>query len=126
MELIRANLDRLDKDDQFLFACWRPRAFDAAKRLKSTVRKSKMASGFVWWEPRRRNRCRRVPFPADLLPHLPQKITGQLIPGRMDTASKRLREWLTEIGITDPAKAPMHSFRHRAKRRLINADVPGT
>jgi integrase len=66
---------------------------------------------------------RRIPFPADLLPHLSPKITGKLFTGRMDTASKRLRDWLTKIGITDPAKAPMHSFRHRAKRRLINADV---
>jgi hypothetical protein len=25
---------------------------------------------------------------------------------------------------SDPKKAPMHSFRHRAKRGFINADVP--
>ena len=67
---------------------------------------------------------RRVPFPADLLPYLPKKITGQLIPGRMDTAGKRLREWLTDIGITDPDKAPMHSFRHRAAQRMRAAGVP--
>ncbi len=73
---------------------------------------------------------RRVPFPADLLLEgsgLPPKITGQLIPGRMDSASKRLGAWLTEIGIInendgrDPG--PMHSFRHRAANRLRAAGV---
>jgi hypothetical protein len=78
-----------------------------------------------------------LPFPADLLPYLPPKITGQLIPGRMDSAGKRLGKWMVKIGIagiTDPDKAddldkadldkaPMHSFRHRAARRL-RAAVP--
>jgi integrase len=57
------------------------------------------------------------------LPYLPPKITGQLIPGRMDSAAKRLRDWLGEIGITDPDKVPMHSFRHRAAKRLRAAGV---
>jgi integrase len=82
---------------------------------------------------------RRIPLPADLLPYLPEKITGQLIPGRMDSASKRLGKWMYKIGIpgiTDPDKAdkdkapdeldkaPMHSFRHRAAQRLRAAGVP--
>jgi hypothetical protein len=32
---------------------------------------------------------RRVPFPKDLLPYLPEKITGQLIAGRMDKVLKK-------------------------------------
>jgi len=67
---------------------------------------------------------RRIPFPKDLLPFLPPTITGRLITGRMDSAGKRLREWLTEIGITDPDKAPMHSFRHRAAKRMRAAGIP--
>ena len=65
---------------------------------------------FVTIEQNRAQSLRRVPFPADLLPYLPPKITGQLIPGRMDAASKRLRAWLSEIGITDPDKAQLYAF----------------
>ena len=64
------------------------------------------------------------PFPKDLLPYLPKKIAGQLITGRMDTAGKRLKKWLHEIGIKDPDEAPMHSFRHRAAQRLRAAGIP--
>jgi hypothetical protein len=62
-----------------------------------------------------------------------------LIPGRMDSAGKRLGKWMFEIGIPgipDPDitdkdgkapgeldKAPMHSFRHRAANRLRAAGV---
>ena len=59
-----------------------------------------------------------------MLPHLPKKITGPLFTGRKDTASKRLAAFLNDIGITDPDKAPMHSFRHRAANRLRRAGVP--
>jgi hypothetical protein len=70
---------------------------------------------------------RRIPFPADLLPYLPPRITDRLITGRMDSAGKRLGKWMEDIGIAgiaeadkaaDLDKAPMHSFRHRAARRL--------
>jgi integrase len=78
---------------------------------------------------------RRVPFPADVLPHLPKSIKGQLFellpPSARQTAiqrsaaaaSKRLNRFLGEIGITDPAKV-VHSLRHRAEDRLRDADCP--
>jgi integrase len=65
---------------------------------------------------------RRIPFPRDLLPFLPEKITAPLLTGRQDSASKRLTEFLEEIGVINDDDgrdiAPMHSFRHRAKNRL--------
>jgi hypothetical protein len=72
---------------------------------------------------------RRVPFPADLLPHLPKKITGQLIPGGMDTAGKRSKKWHIEIGVIkldddERNLTPMHSFRHRAAKRMRAAGIP--
>lgn len=68
---------------------------------------------------------RRLPFPEALLPYLPNPITKPLFTGRLDSASKRLRTWLTDdCKITDPNKAPMHSFRHRAKWLLENAEPP--
>src|ERR1019366_769401 len=66
---------------------------------------------------------RRVPFPAELLPYLPAKITGKLFTGRKDSATKRLTGFLREIGIVDAAKVA-HSFRHRAQDRLRAAGVP--
>ncbi len=125
MVLIRANLHRLCESDRLLVRLLattgirRGEAFEiASEQIEDGIR-------FCVVGTKTDASLRRIPFPADLLPHLPEKITGQLISGRLDSASKRLRDWLTKIGITDPAKSPMHSFRHRAKRRLVNADVPG-
>jgi integrase len=130
MKLIRDNVDKLGKDDQLLVRILattgvrRGEAFEIdSEQTEDGIRFCVVGRGTK--TQKTPQSLRRIPFPEDLLPFLPKKISGQLIPGRLDSASKRLREWLTDIGITDPDKAPMHSFRHRAKRRLINADVPG-
>jgi integrase len=130
MKLIRDNLHKLGKDDQLLVRILattgvrRGEAFEIdGEQTEDGIRFCVVGRGTK--TQKTPQSLRRIPFPTELLPFLPKKISGQLIPGRLDSASKRLREWLTDIGITDPDKAPMHSFRHRAKRRLINADVPG-
>ncbi len=124
MALIRENLHRLRESDQLLVRVLattgvrRGEAFEIdGEELEDGIR-------FVTIGTKTAQSIRRVPFPADLLPCLPPKITGQLLPGRMDTAGKRLRAWLTEIGIADPDKAPMHSFRHRAAKRMRAAGIP--
>ena len=124
MKLIRANLHRLSENDQLLVrlvattGIRRGEAFEIDREeIEDDIR-------FVTIGTKTPQSLRRVPLPADLLPYLPEKITGQLITGRMDSAGKRLREWLGEIGITDPDKAPMHSFRHRAAKCLRAAGVP--
>jgi hypothetical protein len=65
---------------------------------------------------------RWLPFLKDLLSHLPKKIMGPLLTGRQDSAGKRIRAFLEQIGIINENDgrdiAPMHSFRHRAKNRL--------
>ena len=121
MKIMRDNLHRLSENDRLLVRLLgttgirRGEAFEiASEQIEDGIR-------FCVVGTKTEASRRRIPFPADLLPHLPEKITGQLIPGRLDSASKRLGAWLTDIGIT--GKAPMHSFRHRAKRRLVNADV---
>lgn len=121
---IRANLHKLDANDQLLLRVLattgmrRGEAFEiASEKIEDGIRYCEVGTK----TPQSR---RRVPFPKDLLPHLPAKITGPLFTGRKDTASKRLREFLHDIGITDPDKAPMHSFRHRAANRLRRAGVP--
>jgi integrase len=124
MKKIRANLHKLDANDQLLLRVLattgmrRGEAFEiASEKIEDGIRYCEVGTK----TPQSR---RRVPFPKDLLPHLPKKITGPLFTGRKDTASKRLREFLRDIGTTDSDKAPMHSFRHRAANRLRRAGVP--
>jgi integrase len=140
MKLIRANLHKLDKNDQLLV---RLVATTGLRRSEAfSIDREEIEDGirFVYIGKKTPQSRRRVPLPADLLPYLPPKITGQLVPGRMDSAGKRLGKWMFEIGIPgipDPDitdkddkapgeldKAPMHSFRHRAANRLRAAGVP--
>ena len=124
MKLIRKNLHRLDKSDQLLVRLLATTGMRRGEAFEIDREQRENGIRFCVIGTKTPQSLRRVPFPADLLPYLPKKITGQLIPGRMDTAGKRLREWLTDIGITDPDKAPMHSFRHRAAQRMRAAGVP--
>jgi integrase len=67
---------------------------------------------------------RRVPFPAAVLPLLPEKIDGPVFGGTSNSASRRLAKFIRKVcGITDPAKV-VHSFRHRAKDRLRAVGCP--
>jgi integrase len=135
MKLIRANLHQLSANDQLLV---RVLATTGVRRGEAfEIDREEIENGirFCTIGTKTPQSLRRIPFPADLLPYLPAKITRPLFPGRMDSASKRLRKWLSGerltpdgpfvggIGINDPDKAPMHSFRHRAAKRL-RAAVP--
>jgi integrase len=80
---------------------------------------------------------RRVPLPADLLPHLPATIIGPLFAADVadrfaeatvkrlaNRASKRLMSFLRDdCSIADPNKV-VHSLRHRAQDRLRRAACP--
>jgi integrase len=66
---------------------------------------------------------RRVPFPADLLPYLPTKISRPLFTGNPKAASKRLNDFLDNCGLTDPSIV-VHSLRHRAADRLRAYECP--
>ncbi len=139
MKIIRANLHRLDKSDQLLVRLLATTGMRRGEAFDIDGEERENGIRFVTIGTKTPQSQRRVPFPADLLPYLPKKITGQLIPGRMDTAGKRLHKWMFEIGIPgvpDPDirkkdrvpgelnKAPMHSFRHRAAQRMRAAGVP--
>jgi integrase len=123
MKLIRANLHRLSESDQLLIRVLATTGMRRGEAFEIDREQTENSIRFVTIGTKTPHSLRRVPFPADLLPYLPPKITSQLIPGRMDSAGKRLKKWLNEIGITDPDKAPMHSFRHRAAQRL-RAAIP--
>jgi integrase len=123
MKLIRANLHGLSESDQLLVRVLATTGMRRGEAFEIDREQTENGIRFVTIGTKTPHSLRRIPFPADLLPHLPPKITGQLIPGRMDSAGKRLKKWLNEIGITEPDKAPMHSFRHRAAQRL-RAAIP--
>ena len=123
MKLIRANLHLLSESDQLLVRLLATTGVRRGEAFEIDREELEYGIRFVTIGTKTPQSLRRVPFPADLLPYLPEKITGPLFTGRMDSASKRLREWLGQIGITDPDKAPMHSFRHRAAKRLRAAGV---
>ena len=123
MKLIRANLHRLSESDQLLVRVLATTGMRRGEAFEIDREQTENGIRFVTIGTKTPHSLRRIPFPADLLPYLPPKITSQLIPGRMDLAGKRLKKWLNEIGITDPDKAPMHSFRHRAAQRL-RAAIP--
>jgi integrase len=140
MKLIRANLHKLDKNDQLLVRLVATTGLRRSEAFSIDREEKEDGIRFVYIGKKTPQSRRRVPLPADLIDYLPPKITGQLIPGRMDSAGKRLGKWMFEIGIPgipDPDttdkddkapgeldKAPMHSFRHRAANRLRAAGVP--
>jgi len=138
MALIRANLHLLGESDQLLVRLLATTGVRRGEAFEIDREEIENGIRFVTIGSKTPQSLRRVPFPADLLHYLP-KITGQLIPGRMDSAGKRLGKWMFKIGvpgISDPDKpkpdkapgeldkAPMHSFRHRAANRLRAAGVP--
>lgn len=121
MKLISANLHRLDPNDQLLVRVLATTGMRRGEAFEIDSEKTEDGIRYCMVGTKTPQSLRRIPFPKDLLPHLPQKITKPLIIGRKDSASKRLREFLREIGIADSDKAPMHSFRHRAAQRLRRA-----
>jgi integrase len=128
MKLIRANLHQLDKSDQLLVRLLATTGLRREEAFEIDREQVEKGIRFVTIGSKTPQSVRRVPFPKDLVPHLPKKIVGQLIPGRMDTAGKRLGKWLTDIGVIVDGDerniAPMHSFRHRAAQRMRAAGVP--
>jgi integrase len=121
MKLIRANLHLLDPNDRLLLRVLATTGMRRGEAFEIDGEKTEDGIRYCVVGTKTPQSLRRIPFPKDLLPHLPKKITGPLIIGRKDSASKRLREFLREIGIKDPDKAPMHSFRHRAAQCLRRA-----
>lgn len=124
MALIRADLHRLDKSDQLLVRMLATTGMRRGEAFQIDREQTEGGCRFCIVGTKTEQSLRRAPFPTALLPHLPKKITGPLFTGRMDSASKRLGKWLRDIGITNPDKAPMHSFRHRAQDRLRAAGCP--
>jgi integrase len=124
IKLIRANLHRLDERDQLLIRVLATCGLRRGEAFAINREQTENGVRFCMIGSKTEASLRRVPFPKDLLPHLPKKISGPLFTGRLDTATKRLGGFLRDIGIDDTAKSPMHSFRHRCKDKLRAAGTP--
>ncbi len=123
MKLIRENLHRLSESDQLLLRLLATTGMRRGEAFEVDQEQTEGGCRFVIVGTKTEASRRRVPFPAELLPYLPEKIAGPLFTGRKDSTTKRLIVFLRKIGITDPNKVP-HSFRHRAQDRLRAAGVP--
>lgn len=125
MKTIRANLNKLRPNDQLLLRIVATTGMDRGEAFSIASEKTEDGIRYCEIGTKTAHRPRRIPFPKDLLPYLPKKITGPLLTGRKDSASKRLREFLEQIGVINDRDgrklAPNHSFRHRAKNRLRRA-----
>jgi integrase len=140
----KARLGELDKSDQRLFrllACTGMRlseAFEIGRPVKVKIKTKVNGKIKVEWKEQVNRELiedgirfcivghkskaskRRVPFPADVLPHIPKSITAPLFVGTPAAASKRLNRFIRDCGIDDPSKV-LHSLRHRAQDRLRTA-----
>lgn len=127
IKLMKANLHKLSEQDQLLLRVLatmgvrRSEAYQiASEETENGIRNCVVGAD--------KGMARhRIPFPKDLLPHLDKPITKPLFTGRADNAGKRIREWLTDIGVIDDKDgrdiAPAHSFRHRAAQRMRAANI---
>ena len=125
MKIIRANLHKLNANDQLLLCIVATTGLDRGEAFSIASEKTEDGIRYCEVGTKTAHRPRRIPFPEALLPHLPKKITGPLLTGRRNSATKRLRQFLTDIGVINDHDgrnlAPNHSFRHRAKNRLRRA-----
>ncbi|HEX3484982.1 MAG TPA: tyrosine-type recombinase/integrase [Micropepsaceae bacterium] len=124
MKMIRANLRKLEPNDQLLLRVLATTGMRRGEAFEISSEKAEDGIRYCEVGTKTPQSRRRVPFPKALLPHLPKKITGPLFTGHKDSTGKRLGAFLRDIGINDPDKAPMHSFRHRAANRLRRAGIP--
>ena len=123
MVLIRENMHRLDKRNQLLF---RILACTGMRLSEALSIKEEMTEGgcrYVRVGTKNEQSLRHVPLPQDVLPYLPEKITGPLFTGTALAASKRFSLFLDKCGIVDPNKTT-HSLRHRAADKLRAAECP--
>ena len=97
MKLIRENLHRLDPNDQLLLRVLATTGMRRGEAFEIDGEKSEDGIRYCVVGTKTPQSLRRIPFPKDLLPHLPKKITGPLITGRKDhkqaAARVLVRDW---------------------------------
>jgi integrase len=127
MAVMATNLHRLSDPDQLLLRVLASTGMRLSEpfEIGAAGHADKTESGvrYVIVGSKTETSRRRVPLPADLLPHLPARINAPLFTGKPGHAGKRLGRFLKAIGVGTPAK-PLHALRHRAQDRLRAAGCP--
>jgi integrase len=115
---LKRNLHTLGKDDQLLFRMLASTGMRLSEAFNIDGELKEKGVRYIIIGRKTSQSLRRVPLPADVLPHLPKQIQGQLFKAEpRGQASKRLMRFLRSAGIDDPRKV-VHSLRHRAQDRL--------
>jgi integrase len=120
---VKRNLDRLDEVDQLLFRVLAATGMRLSEAFEIDGEMKERGCRYIIVGRKTSQSLRRVPLPAAVLPFLPPKIEGRLLPGDPRAASKRLNRFLKGVGIDDRRKV-VHSLRHRAQDRLRAAGCP--
>jgi integrase len=127
MKEVKRNFARLGESDQLLVRLLASTGMRLSEAFEIDSEEKERGVRYVIVGHKTEQSKRRVPLPADVLPHLPKKITGPLFArdraDPSDAASKRLNRFLDDCGITDGRKV-IHSLRHRAQDRLRAAGCP--
>jgi integrase len=117
------HLNRLADSDRVLFRLLATTGMRLSEAFEIDHEMTEGGCRFVIVGSKTDQSLRRVPLPADAIPYLPKAIKGKLFAGVPNDASKRLNNFLRNIGITDPRKV-LHSLRHRAQDRLRASGCP--
>ncbi len=123
MKEAKRHLDQLGQSDQLLFRLLAATGMRLSEAFEIDGELKERGCRFVIVGKKTPQSHRRIPFPASVLPFLPAAIKGPLFRGGPRSASKRLNQFLNEIGIADRRKV-VHSLRHRAQDRLRAAGCP--
>jgi integrase len=119
VKLIKRNIGRLSESDQLLLRLLATTGMRLGEAFQVEGEKMEGKARYVIVGSKTAQSLRRVPLPSGF-----PAIKGRLFEGNPHAASKRLAKLVRDIGITDPAKAPAHSWRHRAQDRLRAASCP--
>lgn len=129
MQLCKRNLGNLSASDQLLFRFLATTGARLGEAFQINGEQIERGIRYVMIGSKTEASQRRLPLPADLLPHLPKKIVGPLFAAEpsielaVKATSRRINKFLDDCGLTDRSLV-VHSLRHRAADRLRAYECP--
>jgi integrase len=123
MEICKKNLSALSEPDRLLFRFLATTGARLGEPFQIDGEATELGVRYVVIGSKTEASQRRVPLPASLLAHLPEKIVGPPFSGDTSAGSTRLNRFLDECGLTDPSLV-VHSLRHRMKDKLRAVGCP--
>jgi hypothetical protein len=121
MKVVRENLHKLSGSDQLLWKLMATTEMRLDEPFTIVEEFEEDGVRYVMVGTKTETSRRRIPLPSALLPYLTERIHSPLFPGPSETAGKRLRYLLRQLGIsyhkeqgTGDKRKVVHSLRHRA------------